>query len=1608
MKTKVATICIISMLLLSGFFGISMFNNENAEATMYYVGGTGGGNSTTIQAAIDKASIGDTVYVYAGTYKENVYINKSISLIGESDGNTTIDAGGVKDAIQINVDWVNISGFRIINGGKNSMDAGIELNRAKNCSIMNNNISSNGYYGIYSTGMKSQEFNNRIENNIISLNNYSGISLYLSFKNYVINNIIKGNNIFNSNTDGGIKIYLFSNNNNITGNTIENNKYTGVLCYSSHNNILKFNKISNNPRGIYFPTSALDNIIYLNDFTSNTNHYSGSVSSNIWNSTEKITYYYNNTNFTNNLGNYWDDYSGNDINGDGIGDTSYSVGSTKDYYPLMKSIDSYTLIPPSIDVEMDASYWRSKNQTVKLVAQAATLNVTVSGDLDGYINFIDLEFVTIDSGLFKGKGFFTANWTAIVEGLPYQGTWEGMLFKTNVTRRIYLKGTIFGGLHGITDGYLIESTKNSSIYNQFNSTMTINQLGPDVIFAQPLMNGAVNYQKSVNSTSEIYILQALFKGNCTGYYNQSLSVVLTHVRINNVTHPYYGQGFSIISYVSKLGVGLGWTYDKTVAQNVVSMTGWFTKPLWGIVFGTLDETGTVKKLSLTILRLEMGLPPKALLDIKVWGPHMLYPGQTVNYFLEFTNIGTLSGKDTEIVMTLPNNSTYVNCTNNGIYNNITHQITWRQNISAKSKTLICAKVNISWGLKRGLKLYCNGSIIDFIKNITLVSDSYNSSILSAKDPNVKYGPEGFVIPGETLNYKIEFENEGEGTAYGVYFIDTLSEYLDDSTLKIGSVISTGDSTIIGPKGFYNQDTRTITWFVGELGSGEGGYAEFSLHVRDDAVSGMEILNYGIVYFPSVPEVTRTNGILSTVTINKNPIAVAGKNLVVKTLEEIIFDGSGSSDLDGDIINYTWDFGDGGIGYGKVISYSYLDDGNYKVKLTVLDNWGGSGVHEILIQVKNRIPEAKLVVELPNVNTNDEVGFDAGNSLDLDGDVVEYFFDFGDGSDSGWVQTTTASHRYLDGTKKYTVKLNVKDDDGATNENLAEVTVTVNNRGPMAELSADRLEAFTYEDILFKAELSSDLDGEISSYYFDFGDGIISDWVTTSEISHQYSEGQKEYDVQLYVRDDDGESDTTHLFITIKNRGPEAVAGSDLVVDTNQLIKFNGGLSTDMDGRIKSYNWAFGDGTSSSRKVASHSYNDNGKYTVTLTVTDDDGATAKDTCTVTVNNMKPIADFTINPETGDVTSSFEFSSASYDTDGFITHYYWDFGDGSTSEQENPSHKYENSGTFEVSLKVKDDDGLESDVITKEITFTNLPPVAIAKSSIVTAKITEKIEFDATGSYDKDGEIINIIWQFGDGNLAYDSIVEHSYDKIGTYTVILEIIDDSDNNALTSLEIIIFDEILDSDGDGLTDDIDPDDDNDGLPDTWEVKYGLNTVDQTDADQDLDEDSLLNIDEYLHLTNPTLADTDHDGLSDYDEITIYNTNPTNPDTDGDSYNDKVDAYPNDDTMHEKQSPKEDSDIQIFMILIIIILIIIIAIIPIVIRKKRHNLIGEPYSQDKALRDLTFKVLKDPDGQNLRVSRDKIKMNLETSHSKGEISEETYKYINENILYSEEGKQH
>jgi len=223
-------------------------------------------------------------------------------------------------------------------------------------------------------------------------------------------------------------------------------------------------------------------------------------------------------------------------------------------------------------------------------------------------------------------------------------------------------------------------------------------------------------------------------------------------------------------------------------------------------------------------------------------------------------------------------------------------------------------------------------------------------------------------------------------------------------------------------------------------------------------------------------------------------------------------------------------------------------------------------------------------------------------------------------------------------------------------------------------------------------------------------------------------------------------------------------------------------STDTDGTITSRSWNFGDGNTASTQNPSHSYGAAGSYTVSLTVTDNDGASHSTSQNVTVSagNSAPTADFTYVANGLTV----NFTDDSSDPDGSIASRSWDFGDGNSSTAQNPSHTYASAGTYTVSISVTDNQGA-GDSVSDSITVT-------ASNSAPTASFTH-VANDLTvtftdGSSDPDGSIASRSWDFGDGNSSTTQNPSHSYASAGTYTVALTVTDnqgasDTVSNAVT---------------------------------------------------------------------------------------------------------------------------------------------------------------------------------------------------------------------------------
>jgi len=138
-ENKTVSLVIITILVLSTVYITKIDEAKGTNVAILYVGGSGPGNYTTIQDAIDNASDGYTVFVFNGIYYENVAVDKQLNLIGESKNDTIIDAGGSGSAVRVSADWVKISDFTLQNSGNGWYTAGILLSSSSNYNTITKN-----------------------------------------------------------------------------------------------------------------------------------------------------------------------------------------------------------------------------------------------------------------------------------------------------------------------------------------------------------------------------------------------------------------------------------------------------------------------------------------------------------------------------------------------------------------------------------------------------------------------------------------------------------------------------------------------------------------------------------------------------------------------------------------------------------------------------------------------------------------------------------------------------------------------------------------------------------------------------------------------------------------------------------------------------------------------------------------------------------------------------------------------------------------------------------------------------------------------------------------------------------------------------------------------------------------------------------------------------------------------------------------------------------------------------------------------------------------------------------------------------------------------------
>ncbi len=248
-----------------------------------------------------------------------------------------------------------------------------------------------------------------------------------------------------------------------------------------------------------------------------------------------------------------------------------------------------------------------------------------------------------------------------------------------------------------------------------------------------------------------------------------------------------------------------------------------------------------------------------------------------------------------------------------------------------------------------------------------------------------------------------------------------------------------------------------------------------------------------------------------------------------------------------------------------------------------------------------------------------VTFDASSSSDPGGTITSYAWDFADGQTGTGVKVT---HTFLT-ARTYPVKLTVTDSSGATGSTSVNVQVEKPHKAPIASFTFTPATGVVPLHVAFDGSASSDPDGTIVGYSWDFGDGQQG---SGAKVSHTYSTPGT-YTVTLNVTDNDGDMNSTTQTLTAKvNQPPTAVFTLTPTTGIVPLhVTCDASASSDPDDSIVGYAWDFGDGQHGSGVNVTHTYSTAGSYTLTLTVTDSGGLTGSISHTLSVSSGGPPPD-----------------------------------------------------------------------------------------------------------------------------------------------------------------------------------------------------------------------------------------------------------------------------------------------------------------------------------------------------------------------------------------------
>ena len=579
-------------------------------------------------------------------------------------------------------------------------------------------------------------------------------------------------------------------------------------------------------------------------------------------------------------------------------------------------------------------------------------------------------------------------------------------------------------------------------------------------------------------------------------------------------------------------------------------------------------------------------------------------------------------------------------------------------------------------------LECSGSAQTLVKD-----ENYNMTEVAI----VSHGEGRVAVLTDELWFNDQFKDLNDNLLFMDNLLAWLSNVPPEARIWAGNDVLTYSPVLFDGSNSTDSD-GTIEEYHWLFGDGNE-YTETSQQALDGAFDGKTVHQYednGL--YDAILSITDNNGAVVNVTkginiMNRPPVPVITAPDSYSTIDNMILEGSSSQDMDGQIINYTWDVSGIIYSYRSIEIINFTQKGDYDIKLSVRDDDGAIGIATHTVSISDRAPVAKAFANLTSAYFNVPIEFNASLSFDFEGDIVSYQWEFGDGdAASGKVVT----HKYRN-SGMYSVILTVTDSSG--NKDADQLTILIKNYPPTAIAGPD-ITTFACSKTPFSAYRCFDQDGDIVDYVWEFGDGSIGRGIS---LTHDYLHPGV-YSATLSVFDNLGARAMDELTVTVVNYPPIPYFVVDPPVPLpGEAAVLDASGSMDPDGILTLIRWSIDNESIGEGYLLNHTFPEPGNYSVTLTVEDDSGAVAKRTQMRLVKDKAPIAnagrDRTVVRGT-----KVRFDGSGSKGQGDIAGYEWAFRDGDEGDGREvvltgiaPAYTFIWPGDYKIILSVTDEGG-----------------------------------------------------------------------------------------------------------------------------------------------------------------------------------------------------------------------------------------------------------------------------------------------------------------------------